>query len=367
MLITLSAQTTLAQKSPSYAKHVKVYFEKGRFGGWPANHGMWNWGNEIVFGYSRGYYKDLGERHHIDREKPEEWWFARSLDGGEHWSLEHPATRGKIIPYGDVLHGTETEGYKPEEVTDCPGGINFTHPDFCMTLRMTSINDGESRFYYSYSRGRDWEGPYRLPNFGQPGTAARTDYIVNSKNDCMIFITAAKQNREEGRPLCAQTTDGGKTWELLSLIGDEPDGFSIMPSSIRLDENRILTTTRRREGDHRWIDSYLSNDNGKTWQFYNNPVEDVGIGNPPCLIKLEDGSLCLTYGVRKEPFRIEAKVSRDEGKTWGEPIVLRDDGRDRDIGYVRSIQRPDGKIVTAYYMSDQENPERFVGVTIWQP
>lgn len=367
LVFSLTATDSNAQQNPSYAKHVKVYFEKGRFGGWPANHGMWNWGNEIVFGYSRGYYKDLGDRHHIDREKPEEWWFARSLDGGEHWSLEHPAARGKIIPYGDVLHGIKPEGMKPETLTDSPGGINFTHPDFCMTLRMTSINDGESRFYYSYSRGRDWEGPFRLPNFGQPGTAARTDYIVNSRNDCMIFLTAAKQNGKEGRVLCARTTDGGKTWKLVSFIGEEPNGFSIMPSSVRLDETHILTTTRKRDGDRRWIDAYLSADNGNTWNYYNDPVENLGIGNPPCIIKLEDESLCLTYGVRKDPFRIEARISRDEGKTWGEPIVLRNDGRDRDIGYVRSVQRPDGKIVTSYYMSDQDNPERFVGVTIWAP
>ena len=53
--------------------HVKVYFEEGRFGGWPANHGIWSWGDEILVGFSRGYHKDLGpERHNIDREKPEE-------------------------------------------------------------------------------------------------------------------------------------------------------------------------------------------------------------------------------------------------------------------------------------------------------
>ena len=57
------------------AKHVKVYYEEGRFGGWPANFGIWSWGNEILTGYSRGYHKDLGPtRHHIDREKPEEFW-----------------------------------------------------------------------------------------------------------------------------------------------------------------------------------------------------------------------------------------------------------------------------------------------------
>ena len=62
-------------------ENVIVYKEAGRFGGWPANHGIWSWGDEILVGFSRGYYKDLGDRHHIDREKPEEHLLARSLDG----------------------------------------------------------------------------------------------------------------------------------------------------------------------------------------------------------------------------------------------------------------------------------------------
>src|SRR5579871_2332985 len=54
-------------------KHVTVYHEPGRFGGWPANHGIWNWGNEILTGFSRGFHKDLGpDRHAIDRDKPED-------------------------------------------------------------------------------------------------------------------------------------------------------------------------------------------------------------------------------------------------------------------------------------------------------
>ena len=32
---------------------VLVCREPGRFGGWPANHGIWPWGNEILVGYIR--------------------------------------------------------------------------------------------------------------------------------------------------------------------------------------------------------------------------------------------------------------------------------------------------------------------------
>jgi hypothetical protein len=48
-------------------KHINVYAEIGRFGGWPANHGIWAWGDEILVGFSAGYFKDNGPNlHNID-------------------------------------------------------------------------------------------------------------------------------------------------------------------------------------------------------------------------------------------------------------------------------------------------------------
>ena len=89
-------------------RHVKVYFEKGMFGGWPANHGIWIWGEEILVGFGMGYYKDQGLSHHIDREKPEIPMLARSLDGGETWSLEDPGANGYLLTEGGIC--TESRG-----------------------------------------------------------------------------------------------------------------------------------------------------------------------------------------------------------------------------------------------------------------
>jgi hypothetical protein len=85
-------------------QHVMVYHEPGRFGGWPANHGIWSWGNEILVGFSAGIYKDLGpERHAIDREKPEEHLLARSRDEIRAYleSLAPYVARGGFIPHCD--------------------------------------------------------------------------------------------------------------------------------------------------------------------------------------------------------------------------------------------------------------------------
>ena len=371
----LACSATQKEKYPTLpteeivaVKQVKVYYEPGMFGGWPANHGVWSWGNEILVGFSKGYYEDLGDRHHINREKPELHMLARSLDGGETWTIEDPGSKGYLIPEGEFLHGVERPDATAPPLKECEGGINFKHPDFAMTIRTNSVDSGVSRFFYSYDRGHTWEGPFRLPDFGMPGIAARTDYIVNSENDCMLFLTAAKADGEEGRLICVRTINGGKSWQLVSLIGPEPIGFEIMPASVRLSDTDILVTGRNREGDRRWISAYLSKNNGETWEKLNDPVEDCGIGNPPAMVKLKDGRICLIYGFRGDPFSIRARLSSDGGLTWSSDYVLRDDGSSQDIGYPRVVQRPDGKIVAFYYFSDSKTgPERYIGATIWDP
>jgi len=357
--------TSAAESSARATRHIKVYAEPGRFGGWPANHGLWSWGNEILVGFSRGYHKDLGERHNIDREKPEEHLLARSLDGGETWTIENPATQGVLIPSGRALHGIAPPGLKEKPWRDCPGGIDFTHPDFAMTLRMTDVSAGPSRFYYSTDRGHRWEGPFRLPLFDQRGVAARTDYLANGPHDCMVFLTAAKRDGREGRPFCARTTDGGRTWRFVSWIGNEPKGYAIMPSTVRLSDRELLTAIRCRDETKARIETFRSLDNGEHWKPDNVPAPDLGTGNPPSMIRLKDGRVCLTYGHRAPPYGIRARMSENGGRTWGEEIVLRDDGGGTDVGYPRTVQRPDGKIVTVYYFHDQPRGDRYIAATIW--
>ncbi len=355
------------------ARHVTVFGEKGKFGGWPANHGIWNWGDEILVGFSAGIHKDLGgERHNIDREKPERHLLARSMDGGETWTIEDPSEKGALIPVGKSLHGVTPPGLVEKPWADCPGGIDFTHPDLALTFRMTDSNIGPSRFYYSNNRGHDWLGPFSVPDFGTPGVAARTDYVVNSKDDCLVFLTAGKANKKEGRVICVRTSDGGKTWTHQGDIGPEPAGFAIMPATVRVGDTPgkgdLVSAIRRKESTGHSIEVYRSKDDGKTWSLDNVPVPDCGEGNPASLIRLRDGRLCLTYGHRKAPFSMRARLSPDGGKSWGPILVLRDDGGGRDLGYPRSVQRPDGKVATIYYFWDKATgPERKIVATIWDP
>jgi hypothetical protein len=267
------------------------------------------------------------------------------MDGGLTWRLERPAAFNKGDDKGQAM--------------DCPGSILFTHPDFAMRLR-------GNRFYYSYSRGRDWLGPFRLPEYGQR-MGSRTEYIVNGPEDCMIFL------RSEKGLACLRTTDGGKRFNIVSEdIGIKGKAHSIMPSTVRLSEDKLIMALRQLAGEPEiaWIDIYSSDDNGKTWNFLSKVADadkKYWNGNPPSMIKLKDGRIAVTYGYRAMPYGIRAKISSDNGKTWGPELILREDGINWDIGYSRTVQRADGKCVTMCYYSSYENYNAGIEALVWDP
>ena len=239
-----------------------------------------------------------------------------------------------------------------------------------MKLWFDDADKGPSYLWYSTDRGHNWRGPFSVPDFGQPAVAARTDYIINGKHDAFLFLTAAKKNGKEGRVFCARTVDGGLHWTFVSWIGEEPAGFSIMPSSVRISPAEILTATRvKQDQTTSRIDLFASTDNAKSWSLRSHVTESTGAfsGNPPSLLRLRDGRLGITYGVRTPPFRICARLSSDEGRTWSDEIVLRNDAAAWDNGYTRSTQRPDGNVVTAYYFPEQPQSERIIAATVWDP
>jgi len=329
-------------------RHLKVFHEVGRFAGWPANNGIWQWGDEILVGFSLGYLAPPAKQglHQIDPDRPRSSMLARSLDGGETWSV-----RAADYPDGEVRR--------------FPADLAFDAPGFALNAR------GDKAFV-SRDKGQTWSGPFRLP-FADLHLRARTDYQVLGPRDLMLFLTAQKTNDREGRPFCVRTRTGGKYWNQFAWIGPEPaGGYSIMPSSVRLAGGEFLAALRRRDNDpaqHNFIELFRSRDGGLSWHRLARPVAENGAhsGNPPSMVRLADGRLCITYANRDEPRTIRAAFSGDGGATWGRQYVLRGGAGEPDIGYTRTVQRPDGKLVTVYYWLDAPRSERYIAATIWSP
>ncbi len=341
-------------------ENVIVFYEKGRFAGWPANNGVWSWGNEILVGFHLSYYKESSSGHSRDRDRGQVKMLARSLDGGQTWSIEDPS---------NYIDDAPTR-------TPCPGNINFAHPGFAMHV-------DDVKFVYSYDRGKTWKGMFLFNDMGVGELTSRTDYIVNGPGDCLLF-TSSKQDgvvesNYQDRALCARTTDGGKTFVLQGWMTHDLKVRSVMPATVRLSDTDLVSAMRRKHSTRikggpkitkNWIDTSVSNDNGKTWKFLSKvAVTDRGDnnGNPPSMVKLKDGRLCVAYCYRASPIGLRAKISSDNGRTWGKEIMLRKDGRTWDLGYSRMVVRPDGKVVTIYYYTTEKNKEQHIAATIWDP
>lgn len=355
LLLHLTATAAVPEKT-----HVIVFQEDDRFGGWPANNGIWSWGNEIVVGYTLGYHlENPSGGHSIDNKRPIEPRQARSLDGGLTWKTEVPS-----------YLNSEGKEAKPQNNDTI---IDFTQPNFAITFRMQGSSHGYSHFYWSNDRCKTWKGPYALPTLNRKGVFARTDYLINGPQEMTIFVTASRDEGGEGWPACLRSQDGGKTWEQQSWIGEQPakGGYAIMPSTVRLSDTELFTYIRCRSAKTEtptrwWIEPYRSLDNGKTWTLEKQNTID-NAGNPPHTVKLKDGRLALTFGYRRAPYGIRARLSSDGGRTWSPDIILRDDAANWDLGYPRTVLRDDGKLVTVYYFNDDKKPFRYIAATIWEP
>src|SRR5262249_15379064 len=111
-----------AAESPRVLRHVVVYSVAGRYGGWPANHGVWSWGDEIVVGFSAAWYQWLEpDRHPYDRSKPEAPHLARSRNGGAAWTIE-PAPA--LVP----PEGMYTASGPGNAAAELKEPIDFTSP-----------------------------------------------------------------------------------------------------------------------------------------------------------------------------------------------------------------------------------------------
>lgn len=371
-------------RSPKTAEHVVVYRNDHEFCAWPFNGGLWQFADgEIAAGFFRGPcdYKTSGSASHgtVDREHV----MARSRDGGRTWPAELLTPSFNQAEMADTLSDT-SRCIAPETAYD-------PHADgYCL---MSGFGfppaDAPHRAYacVSTDRGRTWNAPSRLPGglirtTGFQYLASRPSYIV--RNDSMLLLFAhglrgplekedlfhAETSRSQG--VVMGSWDGGASWGIVGEISpdSQPCGV-ILPYPLLLGDGTILVAARRQyDGYNANTTIHESTDGGRTWRFISRAND---WGAPANLVELPDGRIVCVYGYRQKPWGIRARVSADRGRTWGEEIVLRDDGGSWDVGYPRTILSSDGALVTVYYINRKDDSiqhdggVRHIAATIWHP
>jgi len=64
-----------------------------------------------------------------------------------------------------------------------------------------------------------------------------------------------------------------------------------------------------------------------------------------------DGRILVLFARRKIPRGIGMIISEDEGETWSDERILRDDCPTTDLGYPVATEVERGRIFTAYYFT----------------
>jgi hypothetical protein len=132
------------------------------------------------------------------------------------------------------------------------------------------------------------------------------------------------------------------------------------PRLIELQDGRILASVRYQRDAREviWTDIYCSEDGGLTWSFLSRATD---WGAPGDIVQMQDGRVACVYGYRVPPSGIRAKISEDGGRSWGDELILRDDGGSWDLGYPRVIEHEPGKLLTVYYINRKDDPIQMNG------
>ncbi|MBA7473942.1 hypothetical protein ES707_09289 [subsurface metagenome] len=352
-----------------------VYYDPTKWAAVPANNGgngpSWQWGNELLIGFTVGKFERAKSLHQCDYNVPFDSWLARSTDGGKTWTAWKP----------------ERYAGQDRTVQDPPGNLDFTQDGFLMRIEGFGYHGNEGcQWFYSENKGMMWRGPFGFgdlmlhPELKGKEFTGRTAYVIGGPHELYLFL--AVRERSEPNPLkvvlreetfLARTTDGGKTFTFISWIVPWSDPYrSVMPAPVRISQTKFVVAVRRKSELNNWIDCYESTNNGKSWSFLSKVAytEDANKynGNPPALIQLQDYRLCCVFGNRSTR-QLRVKYSEDEGKSWSAEQILRSDFHSAsghpDLGYPRLFQRLDGKLVTAYFWCTENRPQTHIEATIF--
>ncbi len=297
---------------------------------------------------------------HGQREGDIECWVSK--DGGM-WEKRSRITRH--LPDTVRMNHAAGTAHNGDFVVLCSGWTNVKQP---IRPKQQAFRDGIINVWVMRSKdnGRTWSKLERFPN----ADAGWTEYIpfgdIWKGSDRMLHASCYQgQFRDPTRSFHTKgwrswhfkSDDDGRTWQRGSIIGPRHNETDIFP----LGDGEWLAAARIDK-----MELVRSVDNGLTW----GEAQPVTIRNEinGHLMRLEDGRLLLSYGVRVANRKgVCAKTSSDDGKTWSDPVRLAVTLNNADCGYPASVQLPNGNIVTAWYSKHSPQYEGYhMGVTIWR-
>lgn len=281
-----------------------------------------------------------------------------SKDNGQSWSppvciFDTPADERdpsiQTLPDGRVLVTAASGYYWMRE--------NFRKNFKSEAQYVTQAKQKHSGNYYIFSddSGKNWSKPKKVKAFCPHGPFWHKNKFYHpslSTKDSKRFVSLWETDPDAGN------------WQKTALIASskyaKDDTRTVVyeePHTIVLRDGTFLTALRVPSDGY--MRTSFSKDQGKTWS---EPIKTKVRGYPQHLLQLKDGRILATYGYRYRPYGIRACISKDGGKTWDldNEIIIRSGGRNWDLGYPVSIELNDGRIFTVYYYNTKDRKDCFI-------
>lgn len=149
-----------------------------------------------------------------------------------------------------------------------------------------------------------------------------------------------------------RSADDGISWKVHGRIAEKSNETAVLP----LGNGRWLAAVRT---ENLGILQYGSEDGGRSWRF--GQLVTLRRQVTGHLLLMKDGRIMLSYGNRNQGhFGVDARISEDGGKEWGEPFRLAE-APCSDCGYPSTVECEDGSLLTLYYtMTDASYEMRSV-------
>ncbi len=160
--------------------------------------------------------------------------------------------------------------------------------------------------------------------------------------------------------------DDGKSWTKQAKIptreGDNPDLYHEL-HAVEAPSGKLIVHIRNHNKQHagETLQSE-STDGGESWSV----PHSIGVwGFPSHLLRLRDGRIVMSYGYRRGSMGNQARISKDEGKSWSEPITLSDNADNYDLGYTTTVELADGELLSVWYEKMAGSSKAILRQTRW--
>ena len=361
-------------------EHTLVDYARDRYAGHPRQGGIFNFGGgEIAIIYNRApcAYRnrsdvkhDLGGYH-----SRAQIIMARSLDCGATWDRAND-----VVIFDESAPIEERRTFVQQAQASSAIArewIDLAAPESAVYFGRTYAGEGRLPAMLCFAlrsadRGHTWEA---VPTPVQPpaghGMAHKDGHPLVQMPDG-TQLAAMTVGLPTGGVVLYGTDDNGLSWEPLARICDDPtgDGRPTYAGLLRLPSGRLQCYTLNIDGLRDAIQMNFSDDGGYSWS---EPKPIVRWGRSPWAararerksllsaagkhyrspwpMRLADGRILVLFARRKIPRGIGLLISEDDGATWSDEQILRDDGPTTDLGYPVATEVEPGRIVTAYYFT----------------